>query len=57
MGKNLRPLALVNVVAVLFLMPVAVWALAENLSSGSMKVTLPKTDTTMQTLAEIQSTM
>ncbi|SRR6266581_1030882 len=57
MSKHLRPLALLNIVAaVVFLMPVGVWAIAENLSSGNLKVTFPKIDRTAEALAEIQST-
>jgi hypothetical protein len=56
MVKHLRPLALANLaVAVIFLLPVAFWVLAETLSTGSLKVTLPAVDTTAESLAEIQS--
>jgi hypothetical protein len=49
-------LALANLaVAVIFLLPVAFWVLAETLSTGSLKVTLPAVDTTAESLAEIQS--
>jgi hypothetical protein len=57
MGRYLRPLALVNLaVAIVFLMPAAIWTVVEGISSGSLKVTFPRTDTTAQSLAEIQST-
>jgi hypothetical protein len=57
MEKYLRPLALINVVvAVVLLMPVVFWTVLENVSRGDLRVTLPKSDTSAQALAEIQST-
>jgi len=57
MNKHLRPLALINIaVAVAFLIPVCFWTVAENLSSGNLKVMFPKIDRAAEALAEIQST-
>src|SRR6266480_2030328 len=55
MAKLLRQLALLNLAAaVAFLLPVIFWAVAENLTRGTLAFKLEPGETAEQTLAKIQ---
>ena len=57
MSKHLRSLALINIAAaVAFLLPVCFWAIADNFSSGSLKITIPRIDNPIEDLSAIQKT-
>src|SRR5437016_14096878 len=56
MAKLLRQLALLNLAAaVAFLLPVIFWAVAENLTRGTLAFKLEPGETAEQTLAKIQA--
>jgi hypothetical protein len=56
MTKLLRQLALLNLAAaVAFLLPVIFWAVAENLTRGTLAVKLEPGETAQQALAKIQA--
>jgi hypothetical protein len=57
MAKLLRQLAILNLTAaVAFLLPVIFWAVAENLTHGTLAFKLDPGDTTAQALAKIETT-
>src|SRR5229473_1447644 len=56
MAKLLRQLALLNLAAaVAFLLPVIFWAVAENLTRGTLAFNLEQGETAEQALAKIQA--